>query len=369
MRGIPVALLLALLLALGGAAPAGAHLLPAQNATMHVVGSSAYCVVSVPASALAGIDDDHSGGLSLLEIQRHSRAIAAQFAARFRVADTGNAVQMLPAFVATPQTEGAPVDQRYAVVLMQARFARPPLHPTVTSDLFGSAPGEGQLTLTATRGAEAEVAILAPDMPTHTYFRGSLATFLDFVRVGVAHILTGPDHLLFLLTVVVALTGWRAWLAMVTSFTLAHSITLTLAVLGVLRVSPLVVEPGIAASIVAMATLNLYGAPAVARSGLWRRSGIVFACGLLHGLGFASAIGTMRLDAAHRLVTLAGFNLGIELGQLLFLAALVVLARALSGLAPLRRAPAFARLASITAAVLGAVVLVARIIPALPGPG
>jgi hypothetical protein len=149
----------------------------------------------------------------------------------------------------------------------------------------------------------------------------------------------------------------------VTSFTIAHSITLSLAVFGVVTVSPALVEPAIAASIVVMAALNLARSEALVRA----RVGIVFACGLLHGLGFASALGAMGLDASHRIASLLGFNIGVEIGQFLFLGAV------LGGAALLRRLwPHMAfwpaqQLASVAAAVLGGAMLVSRVLPILPG--
>lgn len=371
-----IRLLLLLLGALLLSEPAAAHLLPAQTASMHLVGRDAYFVVTAPASAFAAVDDDHSGGLSVLEISRHSQDIATQFAARFRVSEPGNRVQLMPGWVSTPQTEGVPVDQRYVVILLHARFAHPPRNPLIATSLFGTGPGEAQMTLHAMQGAQSEVAILTPDTPTHAFFVGALATFTDFVRVGMMHILGGPDHLLFLLTVIVAAAGWRYWLSVVTAFTLAHSITLTLAALGVVRVSPDIVEPAIAASIVAMAALNLMaGLPSgrypSLRGGQGRRVALVFACGLLHGLGFASALGAMALDGAHRLATLAGFNIGIELGQFMFLGGLLVLGAALRRLSMLRQGKTMGtlrlpQLASITAAALGSILLVERILLVLP---
>jgi hydrogenase/urease accessory protein HupE len=353
------------------ATPAFAHLLPAQNATMNIVGRDAYFVVSAPASAFSGLDDDHSGGLSVFEIAHHSQDIAQQFAGRFHVSDQGNPATLMPGWVSTPQTEGVPVDQRYVVILMRAQFAHPPRHPMIATDLFGSGAGEAQMTLTATLGPVSEVAILTADTPQHAYFYGWFATFVDFLRIGVAHILTGPDHLLFLLTVIVAAAGWRYWVSVVTSFTIAHSITLTLAALNVVRVSPAIVEPGIAASIVLMAALNLFGGRLAATARQGRRLAVVFACGLLHGFGFASAIGAMAVDVTHRLATLAGFNIGIELGQFLFLGTVLALAGmvrllprpGLPGIGKPLRLPQFA---SITAAVLGSIMLVERVLPILP---
>jgi hydrogenase/urease accessory protein HupE len=142
----------------------------------------------------------------------------------------------------------------------------------------------------------------------------------------VEHIVLGADHVLFLVTIIVAGAGWRYWLAVLTSFTLAHSITLTLGLLGWVKVNPAVVEPLIAASIVLMALLNLFNL--IRHNGqatsTARQTAVVFACGLLHGLGFASSMADMGLHGNYQLASLLGFNLGIELGQALCL--VVVLA-------------------------------------------
>ena len=349
------------------ATPAGAHLMPAQTATMKIIGKDAYLVVAAPASAFVGIDDDKNGALSLFEISHHSQSIATQFATRFLITEDGNPASAFPGWVSSPQTSGTPFDQAYVIILLHVQFAHPPHHPVVSTSLFGNGPADAQMTLSARQGDMAEVAILTPAAPTHTYFLGPLATCLDFIRVGVAHILTGPDHLLFLLTVIVASAGWRYWLSVVTSFTIAHSITLTLAALQIVKVSPAIVEPGIAASIVLIAVLNLSGGMGSTPHTQWRRVAVVFACGLLHGLGFASAIGAMAVDASHRLATLAGFNIGIEIGQFMFLGAMIGLAGLLR-LIPTVNWPSkpglrLPQVASLVAALLGTGMLIARILP------
>ena len=356
-----LAITLGLILGFG---PAEAHLLPAQTATMNVVGNTAYFVVSVPASALTGLDDDHSGGVSAAEIARHSQDISLQFNRRFRISAEGQSGVTLMTMAWSPQTEGLPSDSRYIVVLHSVQFDVPPKRPSIKTDLFGTGPGEGQMTMTDKRDKRedtAEVAILRPGASEHRFFKNGLGIFGDFLRLGVEHILTGPDHLLFLLTILVGAAGVRYWVSVVTSFTIAHSITLTLAALKLVDVSPSITEPAIAASIVLMACLNLW------RDGLGfktpTRIVIVFGCGLLHGLGFASALGMLTANGSHRLASLAGFNLGIELVQLIFLGGLVLIfAQMRHILRPPLSLP-IPRLASLIAAVLGGVMLISRVLP------
>jgi hypothetical protein len=94
---------------------------------------------------------------------------------------------------------------------------------------------------------------------------------------------------------------------------------------------------------------------------------IVFACGLLHGLGFASAIGVLASDHTYRLATLAGFNVGIELGQFVFLGATLALGILCRRIMRVPQAIALPRLASVMAATFGAVILAGRIVPMFPG--
>jgi HupE / UreJ protein len=175
--------------------------------------------------------------------------------------------------------------------------------------------------------------------------------------------------LLFLLTIVSVGAGWRYWLGVVTSFTIAHSLTLLLSALNVIRFPPGVVEPGIALSIVLMAWLNVRAmrepqaenAVAVGFSSPWKRVALVFACGLLHGFGFAATIGAMTGYTHNRIATLAGFNVGIELGQFAFVIA------TLSCFAVIRRfigttsACKLPRLASSAAAAGGLMFLTQRL--------
>ena len=131
-----------------------------------------------------------------------------------------------------------------------------------------------------------------------------------FVRLGVLHILTGYDHLLFLIALLAgAGTFWRV-LAIASMFTLAHSITLSLAVLGLVHAPAAVVEPLIAVSIIWVAVENLLG-----KRRAWRRFALTFGFGLVHGLGFADALAPLALTGWALVRALGGFNLGVELGQ------------------------------------------------------
>lgn len=349
--------LLALILTVLSGSAAQAHLLPAQNATMNIIGTSAYFVVSAPVSALKDVDDDGNSMLSVAEMQRHRADITTQFEARFHVADGGKSGNTALTWLVPPQTDDPIADSTYVIILQRINFATAINQPVITTDLFGTGKGEAQITMTATRDKASEVAILEPGAGSHQFYLGSWAIFTDFLRIGVEHILTGLDHLLFLLTIIIAAAGWRYWLGVVTSFTVAHSITLSFSALNIIRIPTSIVEPGIALSIMIMALLNLR---AVVSKG-WARIAIVFACGLLHGFGFASAIGSMAVDTSTRIASLAGFNVGIEMGQFAFVGAVLLTIYVAEHVGQIRVANQLSRFASLAAAGLGFLLFTQRL--------
>lgn len=139
---------------------------------------------------------------------------------------------------------------------------------------------------------------------------GVVATFQRFFALGVEHIATGYDHILFLIALLLVGGGLRALVAIVTAFTVAHSITLSLAVLDVVHLPSRLVESAIALSIAWVALENMVFDRV---RGRWR---ITFTFGLMHGFGFASVLREMHLPRAGLIASLLAFNLGVEAGQL-----------------------------------------------------
>ena len=136
--------------------------------------------------------------------------------------------------------------------------------------------------------------------------------FFEYIPVGFTHIIPkGLDHILFVVGIFFLSTKLSALFWQITFFTLAHSVTLAMASLGIVKISPSIVEPLIAASIVYVAVENFYS-----KTLKLRRSIIVFCFGLLHGLGFASVLVEFGLPVQQFLPALVGFNIGVELGQI-----------------------------------------------------
>jgi hypothetical protein len=137
----------------------------------------------------------------------------------------------------------------------------------------------------------------------------------SFAFLGVEHILSGWDHLLFLLGLLLRGGGWFSLAKIITAFTLAHSVTLGLAVLDVVALPDRLVEAVIALSIAFVAAENLFLSPVVSRRWL-----VSFCFGLVHGFGFSSALREVGLPTQGLLLSLFGFNAGVEIGQALVVA-------------------------------------------------
>jgi len=156
-------------------------------------------------------------------------------------------------------------------------------------------------------------ATAAPPEPVAASARQARISFGQFLTLGIEHILTGFDHLLFLGALLVACDRVKPMLAIITCFTLAHSVTLALAALGLVSISPRLVEPLIAASIIFVGIENFRG-----KVDLKERCLVTLGFGLIHGFGFASVLRESGLGNSGAALArpLLAFNLGVEIGQL-----------------------------------------------------
>jgi hydrogenase/urease accessory protein HupE len=177
-----------------------------------------------------------------------------------------------------------------------------------------------------------QVTRLTPSSPSYMVQAAPAAgqVAVTYLRLGVEHILGGIDHLLFVLALLILVKGTRRLIATVTAFTVAHSLTLAGATLGFVHVPGPPVEAAIALSIVFVATEIIHRRQG--QIGLTERYPwiVAFTFGLLHGFGFASALSEVGLPQSAIPIALLFFNVGVEIGQLLFIAAVftvIMLAR------------------------------------------
>ena len=215
-------------------------------------------------------------------------------------------------------------------VRLRARYqtSGAPGSVTITATLFPYDPAHQTFLNFYEDGALTSQTILDGNHPRLEHFAGSrqgvFAVIRKFVAAGIHHILIGPDHLLFLVGLLLLGGSVRHLLLVVSSFTLAHSITLSLAALNVVTPPARVIEPAIALSIVYVGVDNL-----MVGRGRDVRAWIAFAFGFIHGFGFANVLREMNLPSQALGWSLFSFNLGVEIGQLLVV---VLVASALAAL-------------------------------------
>jgi hydrogenase/urease accessory protein HupE len=266
------------------------------------------------------------------------------------VAD-GTPCEATPGFVMPPSATAETV-----TLVVDFACARPPQRLIVRDDVFDAfGPDHHTLAKIEASGTTQQFAF-QPDIRTAEFaFEGATRhrqTLWSFLRLGVHHIVIGYDHLLFLFALLLRESSLISLLKIVTAFTLAHSVTLGLAVLGLLTLPERLVEAVIALSIAFVAAENL-----VPRLAVSRRWVISFLFGLVHGFGFSSALRELELPPQGLLLSLLGFNVGAEVGQ-----GLVVLV-AIPGLILVRRTrwePRVVLASSVAILVVGLLLFVER---------
>ena len=258
-------------------------------------------------TALPALDQDRDGTLSSTELDRAHSQLAGWI-------ERGIVVRI--AAGGCPGTLTNAVLTEQDGVQLVAIF-RCPANPTAFSlrlDLLGQLSLGHRHVVTTIAGAQTEHAVLYESQPELALAPPAAGDEPAFFRLGVMHILTGYDHLLFLLALVLVGGSLRSIAVVVTIFTLAHSVTLAVAALGWWAPRPALIGPAIALSIAYLGIENCF-APNLRQR--WR---LTFLFGLIHGFGFAGALQTTTLSAQQLPIALASFNLGVEAGQFAVLA-------------------------------------------------
>lgn len=274
--------------------------------------------------ALAQVDADENGDLTWGELRRASPGLNQRLMQHLALSAAGEACTIR----VTGLLINDRLDGRYAWFPLAGRCPEAD-QLTLGYTLFFDVDPTHRGILVLASGALSQTAVLSPAQPKLELSlrnASSWRAFADYLREGVHHIWIGIDHILFLLLLLLPCvllrtsTGWQGvarlrpalldTAGIVTAFTLAHSITLTLAALGYVRLPGYLVESAIAFSVILAALNNLF--PVL----VTRRWAMAFVFGLIHGFGFASVLGELGLPDSARLLALFAFNVGVELGQL-----------------------------------------------------
>jgi hypothetical protein len=331
-----VALLLALLL--GGGGPAQAHKPSDSYLGLDWQGerlTARWDIALRDLDAAIGLDADGDGQITWSEVRTRHADIARHALSRLSISADNQPCTAQPG----EQLVDDHTDGPYTVLPLVLQCPPGARVLSVRYTLFADIDPTHRGLLRLTDASGTRSAVLDPNGAAQAFQRGGGGagnTVLQFLWEGVWHIWIGLDHILFLLSLLLpAVLVWvkPAWqpapalrdalvdvAKIVTAFTVAHSITLTLATLGVVSLPSALVESAIAASVVLAALNNLR--PLFQG----RRWTMAFAFGLIHGFGFATVLGGLQLPQGALVLALLAFNVGVELGQLAIVAAFLPLA-------------------------------------------
>lgn len=293
-----------------------------------------------------GLDTDGNGEITWGELSARHGDLASYALARLQVSAGGVAcVLQVTDHLVDQHSDGA-----YAVIRFSGAGCPPSGRLTIRYGLFFDLDPTHRGLARIEAAGVTQTAVFGPERPEQSFdlvAPSLLSQIVAYVREGVWHIWIGFDHVLFLLSLLLPAVWLRSagrwqpaprfagvfWevLRVVTAFTVAHSITLTLAALELISLPSRLVESVIAASVVLAALNNLF--PVINE----RRWAMAFSFGLIHGFGFASVLTDLGLPRDALVSSLFGFNLGVELGQLAIVAAFLPLAFALRATAFYRR--------------------------------
>jgi hydrogenase/urease accessory protein HupE len=309
------AALAALVLAVICAAPANAHPAPFSYVDLRIQPNTIDGIVVAHIFDVAH-DLNIANSERLLDpvfAEQQSRAFAELIAPRLTVSADGKTLDpQWSTLDVIPDRQSVRLHVRYRVDGMPGAV-------TVDAALFPYDPVH-QTFLNVYEGDALTQAILDRGRTRFEYFAGSRqgvwAVVKKFLPAGIHHILIGPDHLLFLVGLLLMGGSFRQLTVVVTSFTIAHSITLSLAALNLVTPPPRIIEPAIALSIVYVGADNL-----LVRGGRDVRAWIAFTFGFIHGFGFANVLREMDLPPRALGWSLFSFNAGVEVGQLLVVVA------------------------------------------------
>ncbi|WP_151445594.1 HupE/UreJ family protein [Lacisediminimonas profundi] len=282
-----------------------------------------------------GLDSSGDGSITWGELKQKQREIEAYALARLSISSSGQSCALAASdHLVDDHTDGA-----YEVMRFEARCPSTGNEISIRYGLFFDIDPQHKGLLRLQRGGTVSTGVFTPDTGQQVFSLSQpsrLQQFADYAAQGVWHIWIGFDHILFLMALLlpaVAVRVARRWepvpafwpalvnvASIVTAFTIAHSITLTLATLGVVSLPSRLVESTIALSVVIAALNNIF--PLFAE----RRWVMAFLFGLIHGFGFASVLSDLGLPSGTLAIALVGFNLGVEAGQLAIVCAFLPVA-------------------------------------------
>ncbi|MBD2214831.1 HupE/UreJ family protein [Nostoc linckia FACHB-104] len=311
-RLLIAAFLGALLLSIAWANPSQAHWADLAVAEIAVDKTQTAMTLTFPTGLVASADDNRDGQLSGEEVIKHQTELEKILGDRIRLVNeqgqtgvvTVAASNNLPPNIQSNANTHSNLELTYT--WKQAVTAL-----TINYDLFLPNVPTALCLATVIQGGQTQNLVFTPEKHEFALINSSVwQQVSSFVLLGVEHILSGYDHVLFLISLLMVGGGLGYLLKVVTAFTVSHSVTLSLAVLNIVTLPVQFVESAIALTIVYVALENFW------RKNVRGRWLLTFAFGLIHGLGFAGVLKEINIPQGNLAISLASFNIGVEIGQL-----------------------------------------------------
>jgi hydrogenase/urease accessory protein HupE len=312
---LAIAAILGLSIVLSFDTPTQAHWADLAVADIQIQQQDVSMNLTVPTGLLKQFDDDRNNQLSAPEITKHQQALQTFFNEKVRFTAAREASETLiiePAMARKLPTNLVATPDTHTNLLLKYRWEKPIEQLQLYYDLFLPDVNTARCLAQVFRNDRVDNLVLTPSSKNVALIDAPIwQQIISFIQLGIEHIWTGYDHILFLISLLM-LGGKLSYLIkVVTAFSLSHSITLTLAVLNIVSVPSRWVEIVIALSIGYIAAENLWRKePNPTR---WQ---LTFGFGLIHGLGFSSALQELELPHNNLIVSLLSFSAGIEVGQI-----------------------------------------------------
>jgi hypothetical protein len=277
-------------------------------------------MLTYPTGLTAFADDNKNGRLEGSEVTTHRTALAKEFGSKILVTNDSRPGRLeVLAAMSDLKLPSSVNGKTHSTLMLNYKFEDTIRDAKIDYNLFVRGVSTASCLATVLKDGKVQNVVFTPENHEISLAGDSAqdaapVDFKSFIFLGLEHILTGYDHLLFVLSLIALGGGLRYLLKVVTAFTLAHSVTLALTTLGIIALPGRIIESGIALSIAYVAAENIFSRN---KTGLERSRWIItFIFGLLHGMGFAGLLGEMNLSTSSLPVALVGFNLGVEIGQL-----------------------------------------------------
>jgi hypothetical protein len=290
-----------------------AHWSDLSAAEVFIGANQAQMTLTFPTRLVASFDTDQNGVLSNAEIQAKRTELSKFLAQKIKVLSGGQEATFEIKAASTIKNLG-PKENTHSTLILTFRLEAGLKDFGISYNLFLEGVSSASCVATIFYNDQLQEIIFRPNNREFKLENHATIDFFGFIKLGIEHILTGYDHLLFVLSLLMLGGGLTYLLKVISAFTLAHSISLSLAALNIIHLPSKLVESSIALTIAFVAAENLWRKDVTALTK--SRWIFTFVFGLIHGLGFAGVLEEIGLPQNNLALSLLGFNVGVEIGQL-----------------------------------------------------